>query len=379
MVFVLNLVIILVILGIVIFVHELGHLIACKLTKVYVEEFAIGLGPKIYSKKVGETIYSIRALPLGGFNKIKGEEFDSEVEDTDPRSLVNQKPGVKLFIILSGVLMNLFLAIIIFYILLISMSFQFGIDASFDDFEPVVGNMEREIFDEDVRYEGLVEGEAAQLAGLPEEGVIKSIDGQEIILSSQVVDEIGGNAGEDIAIEVCVQDECEEYIVAVSDEGRIGIMYFQNYYPYIEYVGWQRPFVGFVHVLNWGKIFGTAIGDLFSEASETGDYEQVAMSVSGPVGLYVVIDYLRDMGWRPMVGIVADISLSIGIINLLPIPALDGGRAIMILPELIFKRPLNKKFEAWAIQISFVLLLLLMAAVLLKDVVYFERLREFFN
>ncbi len=379
MTFILNLVIILVILGIVIFVHELGHLIACKITKVYVEEFAIGLGPKIYSRKIGETIYTIRALPIGGFNKIKGEEFDSEVEDTDPRSLVNQKPSVKLFIILSGVFMNLLLAICIFYILLISMSFQFGLDHSFKDFEPVVGNVEKEIFEENIRYEGLVDGEGAMLAGFPKEGIIKSINDEKIVLSTDLISIISENAGNEINVEVCVEEECEEYIVAVSEAGSIGIMFFHNYYPYIEYVGWQKPLVGFVHILNWGKIFGIAIGDIFSEASETGDYEQVAMSVSGPVGLYVVIDYLRDMGWRPMFGIVADISLSIGIINLLPIPALDGGRALMILPEMIFKRPLNKKFEAWAIQISFVLLLLLMVAVLFKDVVYFERLRELFN
>ena len=379
MAFVLNLIIILVILGIVIFVHELGHLIACKLTKVYVEEFALGLGPKIYSRKIGETIYSIRAIPLGGFNKIKGEEFENEKEDTDPRSLVNQKPGVKLFIILSGVLMNLLLAVGIFYILLASMSFQLRLDPSFADFNPVVGEMKKEIFDEDVRYKGLVDDGAAQQAGLPDEGIIKSIDGHEIVLSSEVIEKVTASAGEEIVIEVCVEDDCQEYFVVVSDDGRIGIMYFQNYFPYIEYVGWQRPLVGFAHVLNWGKIFGTAIGGIFAEASETGDYEQVAMSVAGPVGLYVVIDYLRDMGWRPIVGIVADISLSIGIVNLLPIPALDGGRAVMILPELILKKPLNRKFEAWAIQISFVLLLLLMAAVLLKDVIYFERLREFFN
>jgi len=379
MAFVLNLVIILLILGLVIFVHELGHLIACKLTKVYVEEFALGLGPKIYSRKIGETVYSIRALPIGGFNKIKGEEFDSDVEDNDPRSLVNQKPRVKLFIILSGVFMNLLLAIAVFYILLASMSFQFGLDPSFEDFEPVVGNMEKEIFEEEVKYDGLVEGESAMLAGFPNEGVIRSINGQEIVLSSDLLNKIGENAGEEITVEVCVEQECQDYAVVVSDEGRIGIMYFQNYYPYIEYIGWQKPFVGFAHVLNWGKIFGTAIGDIFSEASETGDYEQVAMSVSGPVGLYVVIDHIRGFGLRPLVGIVADISLSIGIINLLPIPALDGGRAVMILMEVIFRRPLNKKVEAWAIQISFILLLLLMVAVVFKDVFYFERLKELFN
>jgi len=106
---------------------------------------------------------------------------------------------------------------------------------------------------------------------------------------------------------------------------------------------------------------------------------KVAMSVSGPVGLYVIVDYLRELGWRPLIGITADISLSIGIINLLPIPALDGGRAMMLLIEIIIRRPLNKKVEAWAIQISFILLLLLMVAVVFKDVIYFERFKELFN
>ena len=378
MAFVFNIIIILLILGIVIFVHELGHLIACKLTKVYVEEFALGMGPKLYSKKIGETIYSLRALPIGGFNKIRGEEYEDGVEDTDPRSLANQKPGVKLFIILSGVLMNLLLAVAIFYFILISMGYRFGLDPKFENFEPVFGTLNLEIF-ENARYEGLVDDSSAVLAGIPEAGEIQSVNGQEIVLSSEVIDIISANAGQEVVMGICVEELCDNYVVSVNEEGRIGILIYQNYYPYIEYTGWERPFVGFVHVLNWGKIFGTAVGDIFSQAAETGDYEQVAMSVSGPVGLYVVVDYLRDLGWFPIVGITADISLSIGIINLLPIPALDGGRAVMILTEVIIRKPLNKKVEAWAIQISFILLLLLMAVVLFKDVFYFEKLKELFN
>ena len=378
MAFILNIIIILVILGIVIFVHELGHLIACKLTKVYVEEFAIGMGPKVFSCKYGETIYSLRALPIGGFNKIRGEDFEDEKADSDPRSLVNQKPHVKLFIILSGVLMNLLLAVLVFYILLISMSFKFGIDSKFDDFQPVVGEIGKEAFEEEVKYSGLVEEAPAMLAGFPDEGVIKKIDGEQVFFSSEVMEKISEKAGKDIMIEVC-DDECYSYTVSVNEDGKIGILIYQNYFTYLEYVGWQKPFVGFLHVLNWGKIFGTAVGEVFSDAAESGDYEQVAMSVSGPIGLYVVVDYLRDLGFWPLLGITADISLSIGIINLLPIPALDGGRAVMISIEWITRKPLNKKFEAWAIQISFILLLLLMVAVLFKDVLYFEKLKEFFN
>ncbi len=380
MMFILNILIIVIILGIVIFVHELGHLIACKLTKVYVEEFAIGMGPKIYSKKIGETLYSIRAFPIGGFNKIRGEEYDEEKkEDKDPRSLSNQKPGVKLFIILSGVVMNVLLAAIIFYFLLFSTSFRFELGPDFEDFEPVVGVVNKELIQEEVRYEGLVEDSPAMLAGLPEEGVIKTIDRQEVVFSSDVVPFVSERAGEEIIIEVCVEDDCRDYFVNVSEEGRIGIMIYQNYFSFVEYTGWSRPFVGFAHVLNLVKIFGVAIGDIFSQAAETGDYEEVAMSVSGPIGLYVVVDYLRDFGWFPLVAITGQISLTIGIMNLLPIPALDGGRAVMILIEIIIRRPLNKKFEAWAIHISFILLLLLMVVILFKDVFYFERIKELFN
>ncbi len=380
----LNILIIIVILGIVILVHELGHLIACKLTKVYVEEFAIGMGPKIYSKKIGETLYSIRAFPIGGFNRIRGEEYEEDCEgvekvDKDPRSLVNQKPGVKLFIILSGVLMNVLLAVFIFYFLLISNSFKFGLDSKFENFEPVVGVISQELIDENVKYSGLVENSPAMLAGLPDEGNIKSIDGQEIVFSKDVISLVSEKANEQIMVNICVEEVCNEYFVSVGEDGKIGIMIFQNYMTYLEYTGSSRPFVGFAHVLNWAKIFSVAISDIFAEAAETGDYEEAAMSLSGPVGLYVVIDYLRDLGWFPLVAITADISLSIGIINLLPIPALDGGRAVMILTEVIIRKPLNKRFEAWAIQISFILLLLLMVVVLFKDVIYFERIKELFN
>jgi regulator of sigma E protease len=120
---ILNIIIIILILGVIIFVHELGHLIASKIFKVYVEEFAIGMGPKILGKKIGETLYTLRLFPIGGYNKIKGEEY--EEDDKDPRSLRNQKAYVRIIIFLSGVFMNVLLAILIFYGLIISMDFNF--------------------------------------------------------------------------------------------------------------------------------------------------------------------------------------------------------------------------------------------------------------
>jgi regulator of sigma E protease len=379
MVFILNILIIILILGLIILVHELGHLIACKLTKVYVEEFAIGMGPKLYSRQIGETLYSLRLFPIGGFNKIKGEEYQEEEveEDSDPRSLRNQKPLVKTFIYLSGVLMNILLAVIIFYITLATMSFQWPIDSKFRDFEPVFGSLEHLSFDEKVRYDGLLEDNPAIEGGLPEEGYIQSIDEEEIFYSYQISEKLMARAGEEATLEVCENENvCSTYTLNVNEDGTIGIQLFQNYIMYVQYEGWQKFFVGFLHIPNWGKLMGTAIGELFSEAAETGDYEQVTMSVAGPVGLYVIIDYVRDMGWLPLLDITANISLSIAFFNLLPIPALDGGRTVILLGEVITRRKMNRKLEAWAIHISFILLLLLMVVVLFKDVFYFERLRN---
>ncbi len=380
----LNIVIIIIILGIIILVHELGHLIACKLTNVYVEEFAIGLGPKIYSKQKNENLYSVRLLPLGGFNKIRGEEFEDEEtearQDLDPRSLKNQTSGVKAFIYLSGVLMNILLAVFIFYAFLISMSFQWPIDPDFKDFGPVFGEVKSEALLDNVAYSDLVEGAGAERAGLPDEGYIKSINGSEIDYSYQAIEKFAEHTDDEVLVNACSEeDECNEYVVEVDEEGRIGIVLYSNYISYVQYSGIEKPFVGFVHIVNWGQLIGIALGDMFSEAAETGDYEELSTSVAGPVGLYVVVDYIREMGIWPLVDITANISLSVGIINLLPIPALDGGRVLMLLMEVVSGKKLNRQFEMWAIQISFLLLLLLMVGIVFKDIIYFETLQDLFT
>lgn len=369
MAFILNIIIIVIILGVVIFVHEFGHLLACKLTKVYVEEFAIGMGPKIFSKKIGETLYSLRAFPIGGFNKIKGEEFeDGEEKDDDPRSLKNKGASVKILIFLSGVIMNVALAVAIFNFLFLINSFQWFIAPQYKDFGPVFGELKTEVFDDGVRY-------STDLDIIPEEGHIMSINGVDMIYSYNVSDFLQDKKDSEVKLHIC-SDDCNDYIVPVDEKGHVGISIFNNFHTFVEYQGWERWVVGFVHLGNWGKLMGVAIGDIFAEASRTGDYEEVGMSLAGPIGLYVIIDYLRDLGFLPLLDMTANISLSIGFFNLLPIPALDGGRVFMLLTEVVSRRKLNRRFEAWAIQISFILLLLLMFLVLFKDIVYFDRLRD---
>lgn len=374
---ILNIIIIILILGVIIFVHELGHLIASKIFKVYVEEFAIGMGPKILGKKIGETLYTLRLFPIGGYNKIKGEEY--EEEDKDPRSLRNQKAYVRIIIFLSGVFMNVLLAILIFYGLLISMDFNFPLSGKLTNFTPVFGTIVREKIS-DITYNGLVDGGVAKANNFPESGTIKSIDGNTFTYSDQAGNYIKDNPDTKLTFEICQPDNtCKNYEGVVSDTGKIGIVLYTNYYSNLEYQGWQKPFAGFLHLANWVKIFEVGMSDIFSNAAKTGNYNEVAMSVSGPVGLYVVVDYLRQGGWVPLIAIVADISLTVGIMNLLPLPALDGGRALLLFVEMLRGKPINPKVEAWAITISFGFLLLLMVAVLFKDIFFFKDLQQIFK
>src|SRR5690606_14933953 len=107
-----------------------------------------------------------------------------------------------------------------------------------------------------------------------------------------------------------------------------------------------------------------------------GDYSQVVNSVSGPVGIYVIIDHFKAYGWQTIVGLIADFSLTLAVMNALPIPALDGGRVLLIVVELIRGKPLNKRLEAAVINISFLLLLLLMIVVIFKDIFTIDQLRS---
>src|SRR5690606_34723197 len=116
------------------------------------------------------------------------------------------------------------------------------------------------------------------------------------------------------------------------------------------------------------QLIGDRFSEMFSIAKRTGDYSEITTSVSGPVGMYVIIDYLKSYGWPVILGLVADFSLTLAVFNALPIPALDGGRVFLIIVEAIIRRPLNDKLKAVVINVSFLLLLVLMVAIIFKDI-----------
>jgi regulator of sigma E protease len=370
---------VIVVLGLLIFVHELGHYLAAIAIGATVEEFALGYGPKLISKKYKGTVYSIRALPLGGFVKILGDS-DPGKEDykkrlDDDGNLKNKSKLAQIFVMLAGVTMNILLAIFFYYLVLGFSDWSVSLTYDFEDFEPVGAQMVRER-DMDVPYE-VVEGDLADQSDMPNEGYIVAIDGEKI----EYIDDIspllkGKNL---VVVEACtLEDVCDEYPVRVGEDEKIGIAIGPNYFVNIDYSS-NKLFAGFSHLINNMRLISRVFGDLFATARETGDYSALSQSVSGPVGMFFLVDYFKDLGWIPFISLIADLSLSLAIMNILPIPALDGGRVMITAIEGILGKDLDPKVEAIIINISFGLLMVFVVVVMVKDIVNIDQLKSLFE
>ena len=376
---VVNILLFLLVVSILTFVHELGHFIAAKVIGAMVFEFAIGFGPKLFSKKIGETMYSIRALPFGGYVKILGDGDPEElkISKEEKRKDLSKKPKwQRIIVMLAGVTMNILLSISIYYIVLAANGWELVLNQEFKDFKPVGATIYRER-DGDVEYE-LIDGGNAQEAGLPEKGIVKSVNGIKIEYTDDVGKIIRSKKGEYVSINACVEDVCTDYDVKVSDEGKVGIFMLSNYIVILSYKE-SKLFAGFSHIRNSLILMGSKLKGLISQAKVTGDYTELSNSVSGPVGIYFVIDYFKKFGIVTFIGMVADLSVSLAIVNLLPIPALDGGRVFILLIEWIVGKELDEKIESKIINISFIFLIIVILFVIIKDIVNIDSIKELFN
>ena len=277
---------------------------------------------------------------------------------------------------LAGVTMNILLSISIYYIVLAANGWELVLNQEFKDFKPVGATIYRER-DGDVEYE-LIDGGSAKEAGLPEKGTVKSIDGVKIEYTDEVGKIIRSKKGEYISINACIEDVCTDYSVKVSDEGKVGIYMLSNYMVILSYKE-NKLFAGFSHIRNSLILMGSKLKGLISQAKVTGDYTELSNSVSGPVGIYFVIDYFKKFGIVTFIGMVADLSVSLAIVNLLPIPALDGGRVFILLIEWIVGKELDEKIESKIINISFIFLIIVILFVIIKDIVNIDSIKELFN
>ena len=374
-----NILLFLLVISILTFVHELGHFISAKIIGAKVLEFSLGFGPKLFSKKWGETLYSFRGLPFGGYVKIlgdgdPGEEMNFKADSN--RDLRKKPKWQQIFVMLSGVTMNILLAISIYYVVLASNGWELVLNSDFKDFKAIGAEvyLERE---GNVEYE-IIEGGKASEAKLPEKGFIKSIDNKEIVYMEEVGEYISTKKGETISLNVCVDEKCSDYVIEVPEEGKIGISLPSNYLVILSYKE-HKLFAGFSHIRNSLVLIGKKLGEMIGNARLSGDYSELSNSVSGPVGIYFVIDYFKKFGAIPFLGMIADLSVSLALVNVLPIPALDGGRVLILLLEWIAGKELDEKIETKIINGSFIFLIILILFIIIKDIVNIDSMKEIFK
>lgn len=381
--FITNIILLILVIGTLTFIHELGHFIAAKLVKVKVFEFALGFGPKLISKKYKGTVYSIRILPLGGYVKILGDGDPGEekvTKEDEKRNLSNKPKIQQIFVMLAGITMNIILAVSIYYIVLASSDWKLYLNINTDNFTPIGAEVYRQRIG-DVEYIEVKEDGNAFKAGIPSAGKIMLINDQTFTYTDEMGSLLLENKNKVVKVNICstqdAEEICRDYNVTVSEEGLLGVVTVANYWNVLSYENF-KPYAGFSHLWNNLNLIVSQLGGMFKEAKDTGDYSELSNSVSGPVGMYFVIDYFKSLGLVTFLNILADLSLSLAIVNILPIPALDGGRAFILFLEGVLRKDLNKDIEALIINISFVLLMILIVLVMIKDIVNIDNLKAMF-
>lgn len=358
------------ILGVLVFVHELGHFLAAKRSGLTVHEFGFGFPPRVFGIRRGKTLYSINWIPIGGFVKIKGENGDEQASTDSFASLSWFR---RVFILLSGVAMNILLAAV-----LLSFGFAHGTPTALD------GNLPKHAHVRDKRIQVLSVLPSSPAGNLLEAGdQILSIDG----IAVSVIDEIQTYNGShaDIEERVLVKRGSAEMSVTLipkvlnDSEGRAvwGVSLVPT--GIVAYPWYDAIWLGAKQsVLLLGQILA-AFWQLLKNLIV---HQQLSADVAGPVGIAVLTGQIVDLGWMYVVEFTALLSLNLALVNALPFPALDGGRVLFVILEKVRGRKINAKAESVIHNVGFALLLVLVLVITLRDVnkltggifIFFQRL-----
>ena len=320
-----------------ILIHEFGHFITAKLFKIKVNEFAIGFGPKLFKKQGKETLYSINLIPFGGYCAMEGEDEQS----SEPRAFCNAKAWKRFIVVAAGAVFNLLLGLIIVCIIICSSS--------------LVGTTTVAQFDENA---------VSVNSGLSVGDKITSIDGRRVYTTQDIA--YAFTAVDDGKIDIEVKRDGEKILLK-------DVTFLTETEDDINYISLDFKFLGkkktFINVLSssvkttfsYCRIVWFSLIDLIS-----GKFGISA--VSGPVGVTATIGQAAKMGLMNILPIMALITVNLGVFNLLPIPALDGGRLVFILLEMIIGKPIAKKYEGIIHTVGLMLLLLIMVLITFKDI-----------
>ncbi len=325
-------------LGLIIFVHELGHFLTAKFFKMPVSEFSIGMGPQVFSLDTKETTYSFRAIPIGGYVNIEGMEVGSQVENG-----FNSKPAYQRFIVLfAGVFMNFLTAFLIIF-----------------SIAQMNGRME---YEEKAIIGALVKGGANEQI-LKVDDKILELDGKKITLWSDIPEVTKEALDKKELSAIIERDGKEEKLVLKLTKDEENNRVVLGISPKS-----KKTNLSFTESLIFAKnsfvsILKDTVGGLFTLFSGKADLKEI----SGPVGILKVVGEVSKFGWTSIASLAVILSINIGVLNLLPIPALDGGRIIFVLLEL-FRIKVNKKWEENLHKFGMVVLLFFIVMISVNDV-----------
>lgn len=346
-----NIIAFVIVLGVLIFFHELGHFLVARLFGVGVEKFSLGFGPKIFGRTIGTTDYRISAIPLGGYVKMVGEEPGSEIDPADlPRSFTHKKIYKKMLIVAAGPLFNIFLAtIIFFFLLLITGIYEYDTRAVFGD---------------------LIPGGVAETQGLRKGDLVVAIDGVRVTSWDEMSAMISGCEGR--TLRFSIDREGSQIDVDVTP----ALSHTQNAFG--EDI--DRYMIG---VELGGDMKSVGIGEAFFESFQQTYYwteltvvslvKLVQGSVSkknlgGPIRIAQVAGQQFEAGLASFVFFIAILSVNLAIINFIPVPVLDGGHLLFFIIEAVIRRPLNTRMREVAQQIGIFILVFLMIFVFYNDI-----------
>lgn len=343
-----NILVFVLILSLIIIVHEVGHLLTAKKFGVYCTEFAIGMGPVVYQKQKGETMYSLRAIPLGGYVQMAGEEGVDVSEIPHERTLNGIRPLHRILVLAAGAIMNILLAWIIFIgVVMVRGNVQV-------EPLPVVGVV--------------VEDTPADHVGLMSDDVIVQITKEDgSVIEPKTFNEMGSvldgyrsgsllytiKRGEEtlhFKITPEYNEESKRYMIGIQSK------------PNVKEISWYESFYyGTKEMVTMTVEIVKAFGQLITGTG--------LKDVSGPVGIYQATSQMTSLGFMAIILWVALLSLNIGVFNLIPIPILDGGRIVLILVELLIGKKLSEKVETGILFVGLAFIVGLMLFATWNDIV----------
>lgn len=353
-----TLIIFFLLISVLIICHELGHFLTAKLTGIRVEEFGLGFPPRVWSKRVGETEYSLNLIPIGGFVRLSGEEGEEETV-FDPRSFTAKPNGVRALVATCGVWMNLLLGIILFFFVFVFL----GV--------PEIHSV--------VEIDKVAPGSPAEQAGIKEGDMVlsfatsaSSLQIDEIRDSEKVVEFIKVNSGQKIRVEVKRGEEVFwEEVYAREDppqgQGAMGIGFVLI--PQVEYqqiVWWQAFPRAITETSKIVRLMVVGLKDMLFRLLARGEIPQ---DVAGPVGIAKLTGEVARQGIFPTIQFAGLLSINLAVINSLPFPALDGGRLLIVFVETLIGGRVHSKIKYWVHSVGIFLLLMLMALVTYYDII----------